>query len=320
MRRSRSATAESKPMSKLYLITGFLGAGKTTFLKRFLDLFAGQKIQLIINEFGQEGVDGTLLSGLGAYLQEISGGSLFCSCRLDQFESVLRGSVDLHPDVILVEASGLSDPTGVRRLFSQTDRFPHIDYQGAVCLVDAVRFPKLYATARTCVKQLASSDVVVINKIDKASDEQLDQTRALVHGQRPEIPIIETSFGQVDGSLLDLLSAQHTPAPGESMPLTADLTVRKLHVKISPEISRYDLQKFIEMFIEDTFRVKGFLQTADAGLLLADCVGNVVNLSPAPADVPENKIGWLTILSGAGMPVHKAVKQACQWYQRYILE
>ena len=103
-------------MSKLYLITGFLGAGKTTFLKRFLDLFAGQKIQLIINEFGQEGVDGTLLSGLGAYLQEISGGSVFCSCRLDQFESVLRSSVDLHPDVILVEASGLSDPTGVRRL------------------------------------------------------------------------------------------------------------------------------------------------------------------------------------------------------------
>ena len=141
-----------------------------------------------------------------------------------------------------------------------------------------------------------------------------------MRGQRPEIPIIETSFGQVDGSLLDLLSAQHTPAPGESMPLTADLTVRKLHVKISPEISRYDLQKFIEMFIEDTFRVKGFLQTADAGLLLVDCVGNVVNLSSAPADVPENKIGWLTILSGAGMPVHKAVKQACQWYQKYILE
>ena len=130
-------------MSKLYLITGFLGAGKTTFLKQFIALFAGQKIQLIINEFGQEGVDGTLLSHLDAYLQEISGGSVFCSCRLDQFENVLRGSADLHPDVILVEASGLSDPTGVRRLFSQTDRFPHIEYQGAVCLVDAVRFPKL---------------------------------------------------------------------------------------------------------------------------------------------------------------------------------
>ena len=305
-------------MSKLYLITGFLGAGKTTFLKQFIALFAGRKIQLIINEFGQEGVDGTLLSRLDAYLQEISGGSVFCSCRLDQFENVLRSSADLHPDVILVEASGLSDPTGVRRLFSQTDRFPHIEYQGAVCLVDAVRFPKLYATARTCVKQLAASDVVVLNKTDKASPAQLDAARALIRGQRPEIPVIETSFGRIDRTLLNLLAAHTADAPGESMPLTADLTVRKINVQLSPEISAYELQKFIEMFIEDTFRVKGFVRTCDQGMVLADCVGNVVSLAPTDLDVPAEKAGWLTILSGAGMPVHKAVKQACQWYARFI--
>ena len=113
-------------MSRLYLITGFLGAGKTTFLKNFIRLFSGQRIQLIVNEFGKEGVDGALLSDLGAYLREISGGSVFCACRMDQFEKVLRDSAAEKPDVILVEASGLSDPTGVRRLFSQTDRFPHI--------------------------------------------------------------------------------------------------------------------------------------------------------------------------------------------------
>lgn len=146
------------------MTTGFLGAGKTTFLKNFIRLFAGQKIQLIVNEFGQEGVDGVLLSELGAFLQEISGGSVFCSCRIDQFEKALRESADVSADVILVEASGLSDPTGVRKLFHQTGRFPHIEYQGGICLIDAVRFPKLYATARTCVKQLAASDVAVINK------------------------------------------------------------------------------------------------------------------------------------------------------------
>ena len=128
-------------MSKLYLTTGFLGAGKTTFLKNFIRLFSGKRIQLIVNEFGKEGVDGVLLEELGAVLQEISGGSVFCACRIDQFEKVLKQSANLNADVILVEASGLSDPTGVRRLFSQTDRFPNIDYQGAVCLVDAVRFP-----------------------------------------------------------------------------------------------------------------------------------------------------------------------------------
>lgn len=128
-------------MSRLYLITGFLGAGKTTFLKNFIRLFSGQRIQLIVNEFGREGVDGALLADLGACLREISGGSVFCACRLDQFEKVLGDSAGENPDAILVEASGLSDPTGVRRLFSQTDRFPHIQYRGPCVLWTRCGFP-----------------------------------------------------------------------------------------------------------------------------------------------------------------------------------
>lgn len=304
-------------MGKLYLTTGFLGAGKTTFLKNFIRLFAGQKIQLIVNEFGKEGVDGALLSDLGAYLEEIAGGSVFCSCRLDQFEKVLHQSAEVNADVILVEASGLSDPTGVRKLFSQTERFPHIDYQGAVCLVDAVRFPKLYATARTCVKQLASSDVAVVNKVDRAAPEQLEETLSLIRGQRPDMPIIETSFGVVDADILETLSRAHA-LPAGDMPLTADLTLRSLTVKIAPTITPYNLQKFIEMFLEMTFRVKGFVLTSE-GMYLADCVGNVVNLTPYSGKVPETGIGQLAVLSGAGMPVRKYVKDAAKWYPDEIL-
>lgn len=304
-------------MGRLYLITGFLGAGKTTFLKNFIRLFAGQKIQLIVNEFGQEGVDGALLSGLGAYLDEIAGGSVFCSCRLDQFEKVLRQSAEVNADVILVEASGLSDPTGVRRLFSQTDRFPHIDYRGAVCLVDAVRFPKLYATARTCLKQLAASDVAIINKVGRASPEQLAETRRLIAGQRPDMPVLETSFGAVDAQALALLET-HRHEDGDEMPLTADLTLRKLLVTVSPSITPYALQKFIEMFLEVTFRVKGFVQTSE-GVYLADCVGNVVSLTPYTGDVPPEKCGRLVVLSGAGMPVRARVKEAVKWYPNDIL-
>ncbi len=304
-------------MSRLYLITGFLGAGKTTFLKNFIRLFAGQKIQLIVNEFGEAGVDGVLLSDLGAYLSEISGGSVFCSCRLDQFEKVLRQSADVNADVILVEASGLSDPTGVCRLFSQTERFPHIDYQGAVCLIDAVRFPKLYATARTCVKQLAASDVAVVNKTDRASGEQLAQTLALLRGQRPDMPVIETSFGAVDAAILDMLSRTQRRAQ-DGMPLTADLTLRRLLITVAPTITPYALRKFIEMFLEVTFRVKGFVQTSE-GMYLADCAGNVVSLAPYAGQVPAEKRGRLVVLSGAGMPVRKRVGEAVKWYPGEIL-
>lgn len=109
---------------ELYLITGFLGAGKTTFLKNFARQFAGRRLRLIINEFGRAGVDGTLLRELDAALDEISNGSIFCACRLDQFEAALEQAAADAPDVVLVEASGLADPTNVRRVWPNFPLFP----------------------------------------------------------------------------------------------------------------------------------------------------------------------------------------------------
>lgn len=305
-------------MSRLYLITGFLGAGKTTFLKNFIRLFSGQRIQLIINEFGKEGVDGALLSDLDAFLSEISGGSVFCACRMDQFEKVLRNSVEENPDVILVEASGLSDPTGVRRLFSQEERFPHIQYQGAVCLVDAVRFPKLYATARACTRQLAASDVALVNKVDLAQEAQREQTLEFIRNQRPDMPVLETTFGRIPPDFLALLRDAQS-GDREALPLIEDLSVRRITLKISETISTYELEKLIRMFAEQTFRIKGFIPTRDQGTVLVDCVGTLVQLSPSDAQVPAGRLGVLTILSGAKMPVRSAVSAACKWYDQYIL-
>lgn len=303
-------------MSRLYLITGFLGAGKTTFLRNFIRLFRSQKVRLIINEFGKEGIDGTLLSDLNAVLQEISGGSVFCACRLDQFETALHQCKD--DETILVEASGLSDPTGVRRLFAQTNRFPHIQYMGGICLVDAVRFPKIYATARTCVRQIAASDIILLNKVDRASAEQISETRELIQGQRPDIPILETAFGQIPSGFLDSL-ANSQNGDRENLPLIADLSTKRITLRLSPEISAYELEMFIRMFAENTFRVKGLIQTRDQGLVLADCVSNVVSVKITDVSADAEKIGVLNILSGAKMPVHAAVRQACEWYKPYIV-
>lgn len=77
-------------MSKLYLITGFLGAGKTTFLKNFINELSDYRLHLIINEFGKEGVDGELLRELGTALDEINNGSIFCSCRLVNSRKCLK--------------------------------------------------------------------------------------------------------------------------------------------------------------------------------------------------------------------------------------
>lgn len=303
-------------MSRLYLITGFLGAGKTTFLRRFVSLFRGDKVRLIVNEFGQEGIDGTLLADLNAIMKEISGGSVFCSCRLDQFEAALQQCGD--DETILVEASGLSDPTGVRRLFGQTDRFPHIQYMGGICLADAIRFPKVHATTRTVVRQIAASDVVLLNKIDKATPEQVNLARDIIQDQRPDMPIIETSFGRIPENFLDILRDSQNGDP-EGLPGIMDLTNKRITVKLSPEISAYQLEMFIRMFSENTFRVKGLIPTRDKGVVLADCVENVVNVTPYEGSVPQEVLGELTVLSGAKMPIRKALATARQWYEDYVL-
>ncbi len=303
-------------MSRLYLITGFLGAGKTTFLRQFIALFRSEKVRLIINEFGQEGIDSTLLSDLDAVMREISGGSVFCACRMDQFEAALQQCGE--EEIILVEASGLSDPTGVRRLFTQTDRFPHIQYMGAICLVDAVRFPKEYATVRSCVRQIAASDVILLNKVDRASAEQLVHTRELIQGQRPDIPILETSFGHIPPKFLEILQKSQN-GDSSDLPLISDLSTKRMTVRLNGQISAYELEMFIRMFAENTFRVKGFIQTRDQGVVLADCVGNVVSVTPTASKVSSEKLGRLTILSGGKMSLRSTVKTACKWYESYVI-
>ena len=117
-------------MSRLYLITGFLGAGKTTFLKQFMKQFSSERMHIIVNEFGKEGIDGELLSELGIALDEINNGSIFCSCRLDKFENVLQQVLQEKPDVIIVEASGLSDPTNVKKIIESEGKISRIGIYG----------------------------------------------------------------------------------------------------------------------------------------------------------------------------------------------
>lgn len=304
-------------MTELYLLTGFLGSGKSTLLKNFIRLFEGRSVQLIINDFGQEGVDGTLLAELGFGMDEIVGGSVFCACRIDEFEKALRTFVAQDTEVVVVEASGLSDPTGVRRLLSQTDRFPNIEYKGAVCVVDAVRFPKIYAKARMAVKQLAASDVALINKVDKATPDELKETRRLVEGQRPDMPVLETSYGKIDDGFLELLaSSQHDD--GQKAMLTADLTSRELYITLKDGISVGTLEKFLEMFIDQTYRIKGFVRT-DEGMCVVDCAGNVPEIRPFGGHVDEDHVGKLVVLYGKGMHARKYLKQAMEWYHDEVV-
>jgi len=302
-------------MVQLYLITGFLGAGKTTFLKNLIQTMSSRRLRVIVNEFGKEGIDGQLLKELGVALDEINNGSIFCTCRLDKFEEVLDNALLDPPEILLVEASGLSDPTNIRKILSTNPNFASIDFKGTICLVDAISFSKVFHTARVCNRQLSISDMVLINKTDLASQEQIDAVEKQILDYYPDLVIHRTSFGAIEPGWLAALNSPDREAQPRLQ--THDITLQKATIHIHDSMSLYQLEQFIRMFIEDTYRIKGFV-CLENKTSFVDCVGSLVQITPYPAAAPE-KCNILTALAGQGMSLKKSIEKAVEWYQPYII-
>lgn len=297
---------------ELYLITGFLGAGKTTFLREFARQFPGKRLWLIINEFGKAGVDGALLQQLDAVLSEITNGSIFCACRLDKFEEELARAAAQKPDVILVEASGLADPTSVQTVLGQP-AFSAIHYRGSVCLVDTPRLEKVLHTARVCPRQLMVSSLVLLNKTDLATPEQLRQAEREVLARNPAAVVHPTRFGAFQPAWLEDIR----PLGGEDEVGRPDIRLQKQLLELDPAMTVEQLSHLLRMIAEDTWRIKG-VAVLEGRRLLVDCVGPTVKVSDT--DVQNQRENRLVLLAGPGMPLRKAVKQAIAWYPTLVKE
>lgn len=301
-------------MTKLYLITGFLGAGKTTFLKNFIRLFSDCRLHIIVNEFGKEGIDGQLLKEAGIALDEISNGSIFCSCRLDKFEEVLQHALAAGPDIIITEASGLSNPTNIRRILAQPDKFPDVDYMGSICLIDAKQFPKVYDTATVVKKQIAVSDIILMNKTDLADETAIASICEKLLAHRPDIPIFRTTYGTIQPEWLEQMK-KPTLLKEKAEMQQKDITLRSYLITVKNNFTRYNFQKFVEMFLDDTYRVKGFVEL-ESKIYLVDCVGNMFKAVPYAEAV--RGLNELVVLSGNGLPAAKSIREAIKWYPNNI--
>ena len=288
-------------MTDFYLITGFLGAGKTTLLKSLLPLFTGKRVRLIINEFGKVGLDGALLRDYQADVAEIVNGSIFCVCRLDQFETALNEAIADAPDVIFVETSGLSDPGTIRSILATHEQAGALRYRGAICLVDAPRFQKVLETARACKKQLAVADLVLINKCDMVSEATCAEVERVLDGICLA-PRVRTCYGKITKEQLESLVPMDHAAMIDHRP---DLTLQKEQLIIAPESTSSQVIRMLTLLTEDTYRMKGFLHIAD-GQFLVDCVGTEARVLPYSGYM-ENE-NCLTLLAGAGMPLRKAIQ------------
>lgn len=302
--------------AELFLIAGFLGAGKTTLLRRLLalELTRGRRVHAIVNEFGDMPVDGALLRTPGATMDEIAGGSIFCACRLDRFEAALVRAQAARPDVIFVEASGLSDPSAMRAMLKREGEYPGILYRGCVTLADATRLEKVIDTARPCIKQFAAADLIALTKTDAAPPDQTARARSILAARFPGTPVRDAPHGDLDRACLDGLTPGRMPLEPDAR---RDLTLQKARLGISPDMTRAQLEACLRLFLEDTHRVKGFARLRE-GMFYVDCVGARASLEPH--EPQEEQDGCLVCLAGAGMALRAGIRNAVHWYAPLIWE
>lgn len=301
-------------MTKLYVITGFLGAGKTTLLKELARLFQGERLAVLVNEFGKESVDDKLLSDLNAAMEEVHSGSIFCACRVEQFSDALSRLLDDRPDSVLVETSGLSDPTRVNTLLSGHPKAHLIDYRGCICIADAVRFEKVYATALVCGKQLDVCDVVIVNKSDIASDEQKQKTLDIIKSRRPDLPVYMTSFGRIQPEWLPSPDKPVSKAQGSAYHVK-DVSLQSRTVVIKDNFTFNKLREFLQKVASASYRVKGFVQLRE-GAFFVDAVGDDVRITRWSQNAGISN--RLVVLAGRGLPMDSALKEASKNFGEYL--
>lgn len=187
------------------VITGFLGAGKTTLLNKLLRNQAGRKIAVIVNEFGEVGIDGQLVfDDENEQLIEFNNGCLCCTVRGDLIETLERireRAGDL--DAIIIETTGLADPAPVASTFFVSDEVKSAARLDAfITVVDAMNFDRSLDENEEAREQLGFADIVLLNKIDLVTEEDLERIEDRIRRLNPLAKVYRTSQADVDPSLV----------------------------------------------------------------------------------------------------------------------
>jgi len=272
-----------------YILTGFLGSGKTSVINSLIAQFKDRKIGLILNDFGSINIDSALVQGSTDIVstKSLSGGQIFCSCLSGSFIKSVVEMSKLDVDVILVEASGLAKPVPLLEIASiiLDQGKGSLAYGGMVCIVDAERYPILSQSLKTIEEQVVFSDWFIINKCDLVSEESLTATISSIEALKPHAPMFTTTFGSVDSDILKQFDEQNIYTPvalQDSAPYHGwgvQGRPKNCVFTVEQPFELEELERLFTAVAPKMLRMKGFMPSKEAGkVVLVDVVGNHVKI------------------------------------------
>lgn len=254
-----------------HIISGFLGSGKTTFLNKIIDDYSEKyKLGIIQNEFAPANIDGVVLksSGKSFDLLEINNGSVFCVCLMGDFvRSLEKFILEYHPDILIIEASGLSDTTSISEVLSTGKLGEKLFLASNWCIVDAPNYSKTGLMKQRVNQQIRMADEVIINKIDLTSgkfSELEDEIKQL----NPYANIRKTTYCDVEFEPLKTAEAKfyfNLQKPMERP------EINSMVMKTGRKPDRESLQNFLKEWAPKSYRIKGFVNVKEEKTIAVQC-------------------------------------------------
>lgn len=302
--------------TKLYVLTGFLGSGKTTVLLKILEHLKDHRVGIIQNEFGKLGIDGTILRNDDIQMVEINRGSIFCSCLKLNFVNALAEMSKENFEYLFVESSGLGDPSNVEEILNATEMVSgtRYDFKGVICLIDAVNFLDQIEDLETVNRQLKHCHLALITKSDLVAGERMDELMRKIRQINPVCKIETCTFGNLPIEVLeeDLLLYQW--AEGEDTTNSEETKPKTLFMDFDGIIRKEKLSEFLDEIIPYIYRAKGFFHMEEEGWNQVDVVGRRIDYRPCE----DQEKSQLVFISKIGPQLIKKIFEA--WEKTVGLE
>jgi G3E family GTPase len=266
------------------LLFGFLGAGKTTLVRRLLAKPVDTlKTAVIVNEFGEVGVDGKILSGNSVDIIELTSGCLCCTLRgaLSMAIEELRDMQQVER--VIVEATGVAQPAEMLDSLAEDGEALELSIGPVVTVVDAAKLPKLLPLlGEFYANQIAGGDIVVLNKCDLVDPADLDRAHTQVLEVNPHADIVFAEQGEVDNGYLLSGTTRRAPSGGHQQhahvhEAPAESFVLRPHF----EGGRRDLEEFFGGLTDAVWRAKGYVALGGTCHLVQYAMGQL-EIVPAP--------------------------------------
>ena len=297
------------------LVTGFLGAGKTTLINHLLTEPGGRRLAAVVNDFGAINIDAALLSGAEGGVMSLANGCICCSLQGDLLQTLaMLLRQDPAPDGIVIETSGVSDPAAIVASLLDPVIWREAALDAVVCVADARHLKDRPALLDDplCRSQVRAADFVALNKTDLVSAAELAVVRASLSGLKPARAIHDVAQGRLAPELL--FSARlHEPAAAVPAPRFTTPGFESMSWTSEAPLSLPRFQAVVGRFAPSLLRAKGFVRFAEhpGRAMEFQLVGERATLAPAQVEADAIQLVFIARDGALDRNVLRAALTSC---------